>query len=104
MRPGAVPHHGLVSPGCPVDCLQTVLSLMALNPLARAVGAPFEPPRTVGDVLELYARRQLGQISGLGHRRISEIEAALVFAGLVVTGDPPRSGASAKPELGKAAE
>lgn len=96
MRPGAVPHHGLVSTDCPIECLLTVLSLKAFNPLARAQDAPFDPPSTVGDVIELYARRELRQISGLGRRRISEIEAGLVFAGLVVTSDLPRPRASAK--------
>jgi hypothetical protein len=54
MRPGAVPHHGPVSPDCPVDCLMTVLSRMSFHPLARAYDAPFDPPRTVGDVVGLY--------------------------------------------------
>ncbi len=89
-RPDAVPHHGPVSPDCPVECLQTVLSLMTFNPLARAYDAPFDPPRTVGDVIEMYTRRQLREIRGLGRRRISEIEAALVFAGLDLTGHPQR--------------
>ena len=104
MRPGAVPHHGLVGPGCPVDCLRTVLSWHSFNPLARASGALFDPPRTVGDVIRLYADGQLREIRGLGRRRISEIEAALVFAGLVVTKDPRRPEAPAKPNPGKAAE
>ena len=79
---GMIPHHGPVSPGCPVECLLTVLSQMSFNRLARAEGAPFPPPRTVGDVMDLYARGQLRKISGLGRRRFSEIEAALVLAGL----------------------
>jgi hypothetical protein len=83
---GAVPHHGPVSPDCPVECLLTVLSLTSFNPLARAYDAPFAPPRTVGDVIELYNRRQVRKIRGLGRRRLSEIEAALVFAGLDLTG------------------
>ena len=29
---------------CPIDCLKTVLSAMAFNPLARAYDAPFDPP------------------------------------------------------------
>jgi hypothetical protein len=86
----AVPHHGLVSPGCPVECLLTVLSLTSFNPLARAYDAPFGPQRTVGDVIELYNRRQLCKIRGLGRRRLSEIEAALVFAGLDLTGHQQR--------------
>jgi len=58
----------------------------SFNPLARAYDAPFDPPRTVGDVMDLYDRRMLRQIRGLGPRKISEIEATLVFAGLDLTG------------------
>ena len=39
-----------------------------------------------GDVMDLYDRRMLRQIRGLGPRKISEIEATLVFAGLDLTG------------------
>jgi len=85
IRRAAVPHHGPVSPGCPVECLLTVLSLSSFNPLTRADGAPFGEPSTVGDVVTLLARRQLRKIRGLGPRRISEIEAALVLAGLDLT-------------------
>ena len=79
---GMIPHHGPVSPDCPVECLLTVLSRMSLNRLARAESAPFPPPHTVGDVMDLYARGQLREIGGLGRRRFSEIESALVLAGL----------------------
>ena len=82
----AFPHHGPVSADCPVECLLAVLSVASFNPLARAYDAPFDPPRTVGDVVDLYARRRLRQIRGLGPCKISEIEAALVFAGLDITG------------------
>ena len=85
VRRAAVPHHGPVTPGCPVECLLTVLSLSSFNPLTRAEGAPFGEPRTVGDVVALHARRQLRKIRGLGPRRLSEIEAALVLAGLDLT-------------------
>lgn len=67
---------------CPIDCLKAVLSGKAFNPLARAYQAPFDPPRTVGDVVELYQRSRLGNIVGLGPRRIGQIELALVLAGL----------------------
>jgi hypothetical protein len=79
---GVVPHHGPVSAHCPVECLLTVLSRTSFNPLTRADGAPFGEPRTVGDVLDLHARKQLREIRGIGPRRLSEIETALVFAGL----------------------
>lgn len=72
-----------ISPGCPVECLRSVLSGMAFNPLARGFGAPSGPPRTVADVLELYQHRELVGISGLGPRRIAEIEVSLVYAGLI---------------------
>ena len=86
--PGAVPHHGRVSPDCPVDCLLTVLSMRSFNPLARACDAPFDPPRTVGDVIELHRGDRLHEIRGLGRRHVSEIEAALVLAGLDITAGP----------------
>jgi hypothetical protein len=85
-RRAAVPHHGPVTPVCPVECLLTVLSLNSFNPLTRADGAPFGEPCTVGDVVQLHTQRQLRKIRGLGPRRISEIEAALVLAGLDLTG------------------
>lgn len=85
-----VPHHGPVTRDCPVECLLTVLSAKSFNPLARADDAPFGEPRTVGDVMDLYARRQLRKIRGIGPRRASEIEAALVLAGLNLAGQPQR--------------
>jgi len=96
-RTGRVPHHGPVTPDCPVECLLTVLSLNSFNPLARAYDAPFAEPRTVGDVMDLYARRQLRKIRGIGPRRVSEIEAALVLAGLNLAGHQqrPRAGRTA---------
>jgi len=54
------------------------------NRLARAELAPFPPPCTVGDVMDLYACGQLRKIGGLGPRRFSDIEASLVFAGLSI--------------------
>ncbi len=68
---------------CPVDCLRYVLSRVAFNTLARAYDAPFDPPKTVGDVVELYLRQRLDEICGLGSRRIGEIEVSLVYAGLI---------------------
>lgn len=86
--PYRVPHYGPVTPDCPVDCLQTVLSMASFNRLARADSLLVDPPRTVGDVVGLCTAGQLRQIGGLGPRRISEIEAALVLAGLDITGHP----------------
>lgn len=96
-RDGRAPHHGPVTPGCPVECLTTVLSMNSFNPLARADGAPFAEPRTVGDVLDLCTRGQFRKIRGLGPRRVSEIEAALVLAGLSLAGHHkrPRAGRTA---------
>ena len=87
---GKVPHHGAVTPECPVECLLTVLSLNSFNPLTRAYDAPFAEHRTVGDVMDLYTRRQLRKIRGVGPRRVSEIEAALVLAGLNLAGHQQR--------------
>jgi len=98
----ALVSHGLVAaedgdaitPDCPVDCLRGVISGRALNRLARADGrgvpvAPGGPPATVGDVVRLYRQGRLGEIAGLGARGISEIEAGLVFAGLLLDGSAP---------------
>lgn len=78
-------HHGPITADCPVSCLLSVLSRKTLLPLSRAQRATYEPPRTVGDVLELYANRQLGECWNLGRRRIAEIETALIFAGFDLT-------------------
>jgi len=96
-RTGGVPHHGPVTPECPVECLLAVLSLNSFNPLARAYDAPFAEPRTVGDVVDLYTRRQLRKIRGIGPRRASEIEVALVLAGLNLAGRQQRPGGTEGP-------
>jgi len=93
-KPASGNPHGPhpITPGCPVDCLKAVLSLPAFNILARAYDAPFDPPETVADVLRLHQARALGQVSGLGRRRIGEIEVALVFAGLCGERSPSAGG------------
>jgi hypothetical protein len=89
------PH--VITPGCPVECLRSVLSSRVFNRLARADGrsvpvAPCGPPTTVGDVLDLYQQGRLTQIAGLGPRCISEIEVGLVFAGLALPSVGPPCG------------
>jgi hypothetical protein len=79
------PHHGPITRDCPVECLLTVLSRKAFNPLARPYNEPFDPPRTVGDVADLCVGRLLPEIRYLGPRHISEIEAALVLSGIDIT-------------------
>ena len=63
----------------------------------RRPGAPLGEPRTVGDVMDLHARRQLREIRGLGPWRVWEIEAALVLAGVNLAGHHkrPRAGRTA---------
>lgn len=80
------PH--VITPECPVDCLGAVLSRVTFSFLARAYEAPFDPPKTVGDVLKLRREHRLGQISGLGQRRVGEIEVGLVFAGFSAQPSP----------------
>lgn len=94
-EPPASDPHGphAITPDCPVDCLKAVLSLNAFNPLARAYEAPFDPPEKVGDVLKLHRENLLGQIVGLGRRRVGEIEAGLVFAGFSIERTHPRDSA-----------
>jgi hypothetical protein len=98
----ALVSHGLVAaedgdaitPDCPVDCLRSVISGRVLNRLARADGrgvpvASSGPPATAGDVVRLHREGQLGEIAGLSARGISEIEAGLVFAGLLLDDSAP---------------
>jgi len=90
----ACPRHP-VTADCPVDCLAPLLPSRVLGRLARAEGRRGEPvascgvPATVGDVVRLYRQGRLGEIAGLGARGITEIEAGLVFAGLLLDGSPP---------------
>ena len=73
---------------CPIDCLAAVLSTATFHALARAESAPFDPPTTVGQVLDLLRAGHLGQASGLGPRRLGEIQAGLVLAGLTLGTGP----------------
>lgn len=116
----ALVSHGLVAAedgdaitaDCPVECLRGVISGQVLNRLARADGrgvpvAPCGPPATVGDVVRRYREGRLGEIAGLGPRGISEIEAGLVFAGLLLDGSTPvrqpRTRATASSQAGATA-
>lgn len=83
-----------LSADCPIECLRGILSGKAFNPLARAYRAPFEPPRTVADVIRLVHGDRLKKIYGLGSRRISEIEASLVFAGIDIGNTSRHEGTS----------
>jgi hypothetical protein len=74
----AVAHDGPIEPGCPLGCLRSVVSAMALNRLEQAL----DEPQTVGQVLDLRREGKLGDIRGLRPKPISEIGAALVFVGL----------------------
>jgi hypothetical protein len=73
---------------CPISCLRAVLSWKTLSVLASAAEAPFDPPKTVGDVLRLHQERRLRQISGLGRRRTGEIAVGLAYAGFSAEGSP----------------
>jgi hypothetical protein len=80
-----------ITPDCPVECLRSVISDRVLNRLARGDGCgvpvvPGGPPASVGDVVRRYREGRLGEIAGLGARGVSEIEAGLVFAGLLLDG------------------
>jgi hypothetical protein len=67
---------------CKITCLRLPPSIFI--PLGLAHGATFDPPRTVGDVLNLARKRALGEITGLGSVRIREIEESLVRAGFQI--------------------
>ncbi len=89
------------SSASPIDCLQVVLGTATFHTLARAERAPFDPPATVGQVLELLRAGRLGQAAGLGPRRLGEIQAGLVLAGLVVSDvTPPAKGPPHAPGTG----
>jgi hypothetical protein len=70
-----------ITPACPIRCLRPVLSAVTYNCLTYAYGAPFDQPTTVTDVIALWRTNRLGQIWGLGPRRIGEIETALIYIG-----------------------
>lgn len=85
---GHLPAHccrHVFTPACPVDCLRVVLSTAAFHVLARAERAPFDPPATVGQAAELLRAGQLGLAVGVGPRRLGEIRAGLVLAGIVAS-------------------
>ncbi len=63
------------TPACPVDCLAAVMSTATFHALARAGGAPFDPPATAGHVLALRQAGRLGMVAGIGRRRLGEIVA-----------------------------
>jgi serine/threonine-protein kinase RsbW len=56
------------TPTCPVDCLAAVLSTATFHALARADGAPFGLPTTVGQVLELRRAGQLSRAAAMPRR------------------------------------
>jgi hypothetical protein len=89
--------------GCPVDCLQVVLSTATFHALARAERAPFARPATVGQVLDLWLTGRLRLAAGLGPRRLGEIEAGLVLAGFALTiANPSAQGLPPAPNSGPA--
>jgi hypothetical protein len=67
---------------CPLSCLG--LSQHAHQPLIRALDRAPGSPATVGDVLELVRAERLGDITGLGPVRTTEIENALRAAGFSI--------------------
>jgi hypothetical protein len=81
---------------CPVGCLRAVLCTATFHALVRAERAPFSRPATVGQVLGLLREGRLGLAVGLGPRRMGEIRAGLVLAGLDITGCTPSPNQSPK--------
>jgi hypothetical protein len=76
------------------------LSTATFHALARAEAAPFDRPATVGQVLDLLRAGQLRKAAGLGRRRLGEIEAGLVLAGLVISATPPSPPQTRRPRKG----
>jgi len=80
----------VITAGCPLDCLAPQLSAMAFGPLRHELPWLLKRPVTVGDVVQMYLRRQLKHVRHLGPRRIGEIELVLTLAGLIAPPyDPP---------------
>jgi hypothetical protein len=75
---------------CPLSCLG--LAQHAYRPLVHALAFGAEQTVTVGDVLKLARREQLGEITGIGPIRITEIEDALRAAGFTIHHDHGQSG------------
>jgi hypothetical protein len=70
---------GRVGVGCPVGCLK--LSRQTLNALRSEQRYR---PGTVGDVADLLVSGRLSRVGQMGPRRIGEVRAALLLAGLPV--------------------
>jgi hypothetical protein len=75
---------------CPLSCLG--LSQHAYQPLIRALSLGAEHTITVDDVLKLARREQLGEITGIGPTRITEIENALRATGFAIRHDHRQPG------------
>jgi hypothetical protein len=65
---------------CPLTCLELPLSAAAYNALRFASVGPHP---TVGDVVDLYLKKQLADLHRIGVKRSLEIEACLAGAGLI---------------------
>jgi hypothetical protein len=98
-HPPANCYQHVFTSACPIDCLRIVLSTATFQALARAEPAPFEPPVTVGQVIELLRAGRLGLAVGLGPRRLSEIRAGLVLAGVAPMESGPRRLRDHNPEF-----
>lgn len=75
------PHPHPLAGGCPVACLNGLLSPHALNPVLA--GSQHGQLSTVADLAGLYRARTLGQVRGIGPGRTAEIEDLLLAAGLI---------------------
>jgi hypothetical protein len=88
------------TPWCPLDCLEVVLSTATFHALVRAEPAPVPPLATVGQVAALLRAGRLGDVAGIGPRRLGEIEAGLVLAGMALTPPAPAGGPGCGPGCG----
>jgi hypothetical protein len=70
----AGPDHE-IGPDCPVDCLEGLVSFGSFNRLLRGDAI------TVADAANLYTRDRLRTVRGMKPEHITELGAALIFAG-----------------------
>lgn len=89
----ATPH--VLTPGCPLWCLEYELPANSFNALKRDMRWRFDGHPTVGHVADLHRRELLGAIRRLGVGGIARIGQVLAQSGILT--EPGRQLASDQP-------